>query len=104
MREKVVDDSGGLFPIRRLEEARRAARFVPRGWAWVDPYKEAKAASESIANGTSTRSQFIREQGNDPLEVFDEAEFENRILKEKGLVPAAGSAGTAGDPLTEEGK
>lgn len=104
MNGKVVDETGGRFPIHRVEAARRAARFVPRGWAWVDPYKEAKAASEAIANGTGTRSKFIREAGEDPMETFEEAAFEEKVLAELGISRNAGTAGVAADPMTEEAK
>lgn len=69
--------------------------WLARGWDWVDPLKDSKAATESIGNRTKSRSYYIRLNGDDPDEVFDELEAEEVLLKGKGLlaVPA---------PSTEE--
>jgi lambda family phage portal protein len=58
-----------------------------RGWDWVDPLKDAKAASESIANRTKSRSEYIRANGDDPEQIFDEIEAEEALLRKKGLLP-----------------
>lgn len=59
--------------------------WQPRGWDWVDPSKDAKAASESIRNRTKTRSYYIRQAGEDPDEVFDDMAREEEALRERGL-------------------
>lgn len=59
--------------------------WQPRGWDWVDPAKDAKAASESIRNRTKSRSYYIRQGGDDPDEVFDEIAREEDALRERGL-------------------
>ena len=59
--------------------------WQPRGWDWVDPAKDAKAASESIRNRTKSRSYYIRQGGDDPDEVFDEIAREEEALRERGL-------------------
>lgn len=61
-------------------------QWQPRGWDWVDPAKDAKAASESIANRTKSRSDFIRANGGDPDEVFEELAAEEAQLREMGLL------------------
>ncbi|WP_425542349.1 hypothetical protein, partial [Sphingomonas trueperi] len=60
----------------------------------VDPAKDSKAASESIKNRTKTRSYYIRQAGDDPEEVFEELAREEEMLREKGLLTAAGEAST----------
>jgi lambda family phage portal protein len=40
-----------------------AVRFRPRGWAWIDPEKEAKAAILEIRNGLDTRTAVISRNG-----------------------------------------
>lgn len=59
--------------------------WAPRGWDWVDPSKDSKAATESIGNRTKTRGDYIRAQGRDPDEVFIEMAEEEARLRELGL-------------------
>lgn len=59
--------------------------WAPRGWDWVDPTKDSKAATESIGNRTKTRSDYIRQTGRDPDEVFVEMAEEEARLRELGL-------------------
>jgi len=59
--------------------------WAPRGWDWVDPSKDSKAATESIANRTKTRGDYIRQTGRDPDEVFAEMAEEEERLRELGL-------------------
>lgn len=62
--------------------------WQPRGWDWVDPLKDSKAASESIGNRTKSRSYYIRQNGDDPDEIFEEIAAEEQLLLEKGLLVA----------------
>jgi capsid protein len=55
----------------------------------VDPSKDAKSATESISNRTKTRSEYIRQSGRDPDEVFDEMAREEAHLRSIGLLAAA---------------
>ncbi|MFH0037502.1 phage portal protein [Pseudomonas aeruginosa] len=57
-----------------------------RGWDWVDPLKDSKAATESISNRTKSRAYYIRLNGDDPDETFEEIEAEEQLLREKGLL------------------
>lgn len=75
-------------------------QWQPRGWDWVDPAKDSKAASESIGNKTKTRSYYIRQSGDDPDEVFDEFAREEEALRERGLSVSA--TPSPGDPPDEE--
>lgn len=45
-------------------------KFRPRGWAWIDPQKEAAGAVLSIENGLGTRTGFLAEKGEDVEDVF----------------------------------
>ena len=73
------------FAPRDLERCSEQ-EWQARGWDWVDPLKDSKAASESIANRTKSRSHYIRLNGDDPDEVFAEIEAEEQLLREKGLL------------------
>ncbi|MBO2834603.1 phage portal protein [Pseudomonas aeruginosa] len=75
------------IPARDLERCSEQV-WQPRGWDWVDPLKDSKAATESIGNRTKTRSQLIRQNGDDPDEIFAELEAEEQMLRDKGLLPA----------------
>jgi len=83
---QVVDESGGVVSVAEYDRIKMATTFQTRGWPWVDPFKDAKAATESITNGTGTISEYIREKGRDPNEVFEEQEDEQNARREKGLV------------------
>lgn len=81
--------------------------WAPRGWDWVDPTKDSKAASESIGNRTKTRSDYIRATGRDPDEVFAEMAEEEARLRELGLsfnAPAPGQANTDSSKNAEADK
>ena len=75
----------------------REIDWAPRGWDWVDPNKDSKAATESIGNRTRTRGWYIRAQGLDPDEVFVEMAEEEARLRELNLsfqMPVTGTAKT----------
>lgn len=73
------------IPPRDIERCSEM-EWQARGWDWVDPLKDAKAASESIANRTKSRSYYIRANGDDPEQIFDELEAEEAYLRKKGLL------------------
>lgn len=52
----------------------------------IDPTKEIPAKVEAVRAGFSSKSDAIREMGNNPDEVFGEIEEENKTLDEKGIV------------------
>ena len=62
-----------------------AVRHVPRGWAWIDPEKEAKAANLSIGNGLNTRTAILAERGEDIEEVFRTLGDEIALAKKYGI-------------------
>jgi lambda family phage portal protein len=65
--------------------------FTGRRWDWVDPQKDVNAATAAVALGIKSRAQVIRDQGNDPEQVWAELEHEQSL----GLtVPTPGSANT----------
>jgi len=62
-----------------------AVRHRPRGWQWIDPEKEAKAAVISIQNGLGTRTGFLAEKGEDIEDVFAELAREQELADQYGL-------------------
>lgn len=81
-------------------------RFIPRGWAWVDPLKDARAGIESIQNGLASRTSLLAEQGEDLETILEELAEEQRLAADYGIsiepvtgqTPAAESA----DELEDE--
>lgn len=112
-------ESYGMSPARY-----EAAEFKPRGWSWVDPQKEVKAAADAVRNGFTTVTEVINLTGNgqDFAEVMEERAFELKQMAELGLkfdtdpsMPApkdpaapgnadqAGEAGAGGDQAAGAG-
>jgi len=77
-----------------------AVRHRPRGWPWIDPQKETKAAVMAIENGLGTRTSFLAEKGEDVEEVFRELKRELELAAELGLTIDGGAADD--DRLTKE--
>lgn len=78
----------GVIPIKPRDfERSTELAWQARGWDWVDPNKDAKAATESIGNRTKSRSDYIRANGDDPDEVFAEIAAEEQVLRDLGLAP-----------------
>jgi capsid protein len=46
--------------------------FMPRGWQWVDPVKEAQAILLQIDAGLTTRQRELKSMGIDPEELLAE--------------------------------
>jgi lambda family phage portal protein len=78
--------SGALpLPNYELQSDRyKAVRWMPRGWAWVDPAKEVEAYAMAVRNGFKTLAEVVAEQGGDLEELMrsrrqelDEAEALN---------------------------
>lgn len=67
--------------------------WQPRGWTWVDPLKDVKAATEAINNGLDSRTRVVSERlGRDFEDVLDDLQREQEQLADRGLV-LPGSAG-----------
>lgn len=63
----------------------QAVQHRTRGWAWVDPEKEVKAAVLEIENGLNTRTAYHADRGRTLEEVFDELASENELAEKKGI-------------------
>jgi lambda family phage portal protein len=63
----------GALPLANYElqaERYKAVRWMPRGWAWVDPGKEVDAYAAAVRNGFKTLSEVVAEQGGDIEELM----------------------------------
>ncbi len=64
-----------------------SVRWVGSGWPWIDPLKDIKAKTAEIELGVTTRTEVAASQGKDFEEVVEQLAVEQKILKEKGLLP-----------------
>lgn len=93
----------GAIPIppRNFERCSELC-WIPRGWDWVDPLKDSKAATESIGNKTKSIAYYVRQNGVDPDDHWDELEREQNELRRRGLLPAADAAPVKKEPASAE--
>jgi len=61
-------------------------RWMPRGWAWVDPAKEVAAAKAAVRAGFKTVADVIAETGGDIEDVFRNRRRELDLAAEYDLV------------------
>ena len=59
-----------------------SVKWLPRGWAWIDPTKEITAAKEALKAGLSSKAEIINQSGGDfeevTLQIKREREFEKQ--------------------------
>lgn len=67
-------------------EAFKAVRWIPRGWAWVDPQKEMEAAKAAVRSGFTTLADVVGQQGGDLEDVMQQRKRELDMAEELGLV------------------
>jgi len=75
-------------------------RWQTRGWAWVDPQKEASGNQIAIANGTKLLSDIVSDSTGRPLPDHAERLAEEiKLYEENGLVhPAAAALAPKAEP------
>ena len=62
------------------------ARWLPRGWAWVDPQKEVASYKEAVRCGFMTQGDVVAQGGGDLEELFTTRARELELAAELGLV------------------
>lgn len=77
------------------------ARWIPRGWAWVDPLKDTQAGVLAIKSGLASRTSLLAEQGVDFEDVINDLEAEN-IQAELADVNIDGDAGIAAEQADQQ--
>lgn len=63
----------------------KARKWQPRGWPWVDPEKDLRAAALAIRMGLDSRTRLAAEQGRDFADVVRELAEEERLAEEEGV-------------------
>lgn len=64
-------------------------KWVPRGWAWVDPLKDLQASVLAIEHGLVSRSEVVAETGGDFADVLERLAAEKELADDYGLVLGA---------------
>lgn len=70
----------------RVRRQSLAAKWIPQGWQWVDPLKEADAMKAAIRSGLMSRSEAISANGYDAEDVDREIAADNARADALGLV------------------
>jgi lambda family phage portal protein len=60
-------------------------KWIPRGWQWVDPYKETQAAILGIAAQLQTRDGVISDRGGNYEDVFEQLAEEDKTAAQFGI-------------------
>lgn len=94
--------SGGKPVVGNLQSYKKA-HYQPRRWAWVDPLKDMTANKMYIDERLKSRSQIMREQGDEPDEVWAEIAKEEEIMKSLGIQPIQKNGG-ANNAATNDDK
>lgn len=78
--------SGGQ-PVGEPVKTYQNATFQGRRWAWVDPQKDMASNQIYIKERLKSRSQIMREQGDDPETVWPEIAREEQLMAALGIQP-----------------
>jgi len=89
MDQAVLEGSLVLPGYATDAKARRdyqACKWIPQGWQWVDPLKEADAMKAAIRCGLMSRSEAISANGYDAEDVDREIAADNARADSLGLI------------------
>lgn len=80
-----------------------AVRWHPRGWDWVDPYKDSMAATLDIQNLLSSYTREAAARGIDFEELVEERKHEESVIKLAGLTVGTDTKGVADTASDDQG-
>ena len=99
----VLSNSLSLPGYELTPERFKAARWMPRGWAWVDPAKEVQAYKEAVRCGFKTLGEVVAEQGGDLDELLLARQGELAMLDQMGIVVDSDPTQVTGAGLQQVG-
>ena len=82
------------LPLAKFDKF-NAAKWLPRGWKWVDPLKDIEANILGIRSGIQTRADTVGQGGEDLEEIFSQLKAEEDLAKKYGLEFDTSVKGTA---------
>ena len=88
---RLTEFAGSQYTMDRLQSLNRVT-WQARRWPWVDPLKDMQANREAIDLRVTSISRIIRDQGDDPEEVWQELAADRETLKALGLEPTRPAA------------
>ena len=62
-----------------------SVKWIPQGFAWVDPQKEQNAQMNAVRSGFKSRAEVVSELGYDVEEIDEEIRNDNERAKNMGL-------------------
>ena len=98
---RLTEFTGSQYTPERIGALERVT-WQARRWPWVDPLKDMQANREAIDLRVTSISRIIREQGEDPEEVWQELANDREMLASLGLEQTAPSASAAKQSEQEE--
>jgi lambda family phage portal protein len=76
----------GYANAKTAQRDYQACKWIPQGWQWVDPLKEADAMKAAIRSGLMSRSEAISANGYDAEDVDREIAADNARADDLGLI------------------
>ena len=76
----------GYATAKAVRRDYQACKWIPQGWQWVDPLKEADAMKAAIRSGLMSRSEAISANGYDAEDVDREIAADNARADGLGLI------------------
>ena len=76
----------GYANAKTVRRDYQACKWIPQGWQWVDPLKEADAMKAAIRSGLMSRSEAISANGYDAEDVDREIAADNARADGLGLI------------------
>ncbi len=76
--------SGHLTLPERDPRAWFAVKWIPRGWQWVDPVKEGKAAEGDLKNNLTSNSRLLQGKGIEYEDVLEERQADRKLEERYG--------------------
>ena len=76
----------GYANAKAVQRDYLACKWIPQGWQWVDPLKEADAMKAAIRSGLMSRSEAISANGYDAEDVDREIAADNARADGLGLI------------------
>lgn len=86
------------FTVAELFRDKRrymAHRFIPKGWSWIDPLKEATANKIALETGQETLAHIAAAQGQDWREVIAQRGRELEAMRAAGILTQNGGGANA---------
>lgn len=96
--------SGAVRVDSRLGSDFRSVIWKGRGWKWVDPFSDLKAAKLEIDLGLNSRQRLAAERGADFEEIVDELAYEIDYSTDAGVDVSGNQSGTNPLSVTPIGK